>query len=95
MTSYRVDAGEVAALGEGLLDLAGSLALVGDPRPDLWALGPGRAGGALGELLGGWRLARLRAAEDLTALGEAAAAAGGLYLDTESAVARSLAGGPR
>ena len=93
MTTFRVDAGEVAALGAGLLDLAESLALVGDPHPDLWALGPGQAGSALGDLLGGWRLLRLRTVEELTALGEAAVAAGGLYLDTESTVGRSLAGG--
>lgn len=93
MTTYRVDAGEVAALGAALLDLAESLALVGDPEPDLWALGPGQAGTALGELLGGWRLTRLRTAEHLAAMGEAAASAGALYLDTESAVGRSLAGG--
>ncbi len=95
MTTYRVDAGEVAALGEALLDLAEALARVGDPRPDLWALGPGESGTALGELLGGWRLVRLRTAEDLAALGEAAVAAGGLYVDTESAVRRRLVGGAR
>ncbi len=95
MSSYRVDAAEVAALGESLVGLAESLALMGDPEPDLWALGPGASGTALRELLGGWRLARLRAAEELTSLGEAAVAAGGLYLGTESGVRRSLVGGVR
>jgi hypothetical protein len=95
MTTYRVDAAEVAALGESLADLAEALALMGDPEPDLWALGPGSAGAALGELVGGWQLARLRTAEQLALLGEAAVSAGGLYLDTESGVRRSLTGGPR
>jgi hypothetical protein len=95
MTRYRVDAAEVAALGEGLLDLAEALALTGDPEPDLWALGPGGSGPALGDVLGGWRLERLRAAEELTGLGESAAAAGGLYLAADSEVRRRLAGGVR
>jgi hypothetical protein len=95
MTTYRVDAAEVAALGESLVGLAESLALMGDPEPDLWALGPGASGTALRELLGGWRLARLRTAEHLTGLGEAAAAAGGAYLDTDTGVRRSLVGGAR
>ncbi len=95
MSTFRVDAAEVAALGESLAGLAESLALMGDPQPDLWALGPGASGTALGELLGGWRLARLRTAEHLAGLGEAAVAAGGLYLDTDAGVRRSLVGGGR
>jgi hypothetical protein len=95
MSTYRVDAAEVAALGESLVGLAEGLALMGDPEPDLWALGPGESGTVLRELLGGWRLARLRTAEHLTELGEAAVAAGGLYLDTDTGVRRSVVGGAR
>lgn len=93
MTTYRVDAAQVAALGGSLVDLAEALALVGDPEADRWALGPGASGPAVEELLGGWRLTRLRAAEDLTGLGEAAASAGGLYLAAERDVGRRLGGG--
>lgn len=93
MTTIRVDAAEVAALGEGLVDLAESLLLTGDPAADRWALGPGGVGPAVEELLGAWRLARLGLADDLVDLGEAASAAGGLYVDTEAGVGRSLGGG--
>jgi hypothetical protein len=94
MATYRVDPAEVADLGASLVEVAESLALMGDPEPDLWALGPGSSAGALAELLGGWRLARLRTAADLTGLGEAAVGAGGLYVDTDAGVRRRLGGAP-
>jgi hypothetical protein len=93
MTQYRVDGAQVLALGASLAELAESLALAGDPEADRWALGPGESGAAVEELLGGWRLARLRLAEQLTGLGEATVTAGGLYVSTESGVGRELAGG--
>ncbi|MBD3784895.1 MAG: hypothetical protein IE926_18415, partial [Micrococcales bacterium] len=86
MTSYRVDAETVLEVGAGLVDLAEGLATMGDPRADRWAFGPGSSGAAAEELLGGWRLARLRLAEALTVLGESAAQAGGAYLDTDAGV---------
>lgn len=94
MTSYRVDAAAVLAMGAGLVGLGESLALVGDPAADRWALGPGEVGPAVEELLGGWRHARLVLAASLAELGEAAAGAGGLYLDVDAGVSHGLGGGP-
>lgn len=94
MTSYRVDAETVLAVGAGLVDLADGLASMGDPHADAWAFGPGRTGPAVEELLGGWRHARLQLAGALAGLGEAAAEAGGAYLDTETGVSRTVGGGP-
>lgn len=94
MTTYRVDALSVLEVGERLLDLSESLTLMGDPAADRWAFGPGRSGAAVEELLGGWRHARLRVADALTVLGEAAGTAGGAYLDLEAGVSRGLRGGP-
>ncbi|WP_299442225.1 hypothetical protein [uncultured Phycicoccus sp.] len=95
MTTYRVDAETVLATGAALADVAESLALTGDPAADRWALGPGAVGPALEELLGGWRHARLVLAESLAGLADATVDAGGLYLDTEAGLSRSLGGGPR
>ena len=66
---------------------------MGDPAAERWALGPGEAGPAVEELLGGWRHVRLALGESLTGLGDAAVDAGSLYLDTEAGVSRSLFGG--
>ncbi|MGL4174896.1 MAG: hypothetical protein ACRCSN_02375 [Dermatophilaceae bacterium] len=93
MTAIRVDAEGVAELGASLVEIAESLVLMGDSSQDGWALGTGEARGALEELLGGWRRVRLQLGEGLAGLGEAAAAAGGLYLDTEAGVSRGLVGG--
>ncbi|QIM20629.1 hypothetical protein G7075_04810 [Phycicoccus sp. HDW14] len=94
MTSFRVDAEAVLEVGASLVELAEGLAAMGDPHADAWALGPGRSGAALEELLGGWRHARLQLAGSLADLGAAAAEAGGAYLDTDVGVSRSLDGGP-
>ncbi|MBT9254848.1 hypothetical protein KMZ32_02525 [Phycicoccus sp. MAQZ13P-2] len=94
MTTYRVDARTVLQVGEQLVGLAEALTLMGDPAADRWAFGPGRSGAAAEELLGAWRHARLRVADALTVLGEAAGSAGGAYLDTEAGVSRRLGGGP-
>ena len=64
------------------------------PRPTGGRSGPGQCGSAVEELLGGWRRVRLALGGSLTELGEAAVGAGSLYLDTETGVSRSLAGGP-
>ncbi|MBM6400238.1 hypothetical protein [Phycicoccus sonneratiae] len=93
MTSFRVDARTVLEVGAALVDLADGLAAMGDPQADRWALGPGRSGPAVEELLGGWRHARLQLAASLAELGVAAAEAGGAYLDTEAGVSRALDGG--
>ncbi len=94
MTTYRVDAETVLEVGAALLDLAEGLATMGDPHADRWAFGPGRTGGAVEELLGGWRHGRLRLADALTGLGEAAVDAGGAYLDTEAGLSHRIGGGP-
>lgn len=93
MTTIRVDAAEVAELGVALAETGADLLLMGDPATERWALGPGAAGPAVEELLGGWRRARLAVGESLTQLGEAGVEAGALYVDTEAAVSRSLFGG--
>ncbi|MGG5257567.1 hypothetical protein [Phycicoccus avicenniae] len=94
MTSFRVDAETVHEVGAALVELADGLAGMGDPHLDRWAFGTGRSGPAVEELLGGWRHARLQLAEALAGLGEAAADAGGAYLDTEAGVSRRIGGGP-
>jgi len=93
MTTIRVDAAEVAELGVALAETGADLLLMGDPAAERWALGPGAAGPAVEELLGGWRRVRLALGESLTSLGDAAVDAGALYVDTEAGVCRSLFGG--
>ncbi len=93
MTSYRVDAETVLAVGAALVDVADGLAAMGDPHADRWAFGPGATGAAAEELVGGWRHARLRLAEALAVLGESAAEAGAAYVDTDAGVGRALGGG--
>lgn len=95
MTTIRVEAADVLALGDALARAGADLALMGDPGADRWALGPGATGPAVEELLGGWRHTRLALAEALVDLGEGTLAAGGLYVDTETGVTRSLVGGGR
>ena len=94
MTTIRVDAAEVAELGVALAETGGDLLLLGDPAAERWALGPGDAGPALEELVGGWRRARLVLGGALVDLGEAAVDAGAVYVETEAGVSRSLLGGP-
>jgi len=93
MTTIRVDAAEVAELGVALAETGADLLLMGDPGAERWALGPGAAGPAVEELLGGWRRVRLALGGSLAELGDAAVDAGSLYLDTEAGVSRSLFGG--
>ncbi|HYN67242.1 MAG TPA: hypothetical protein VES93_10165 [Ornithinibacter sp.] len=93
MTFIRVDAADVAELGVALAETGADLLLMGDPAAERWALGPGAAGPAVEELLGGWRRVRLALGRSLAELGEAAVDAGSLYLDTEAGVSRSLVGG--
>lgn len=95
MTTVRVDADGVLALGASLAEVAAGLAAMGDPGADRWAVGPGESGPALEELLGGWQRTRLQLAAALADLGDATVGAGGLYVDTEAGVSRSLIGGGR
>ncbi len=93
MTTIRVDASEVAELGVALAEVGADLLLMGDPAAERWALGPGAAGPAVEDLLGGWRRVRLALGRSLAELGAAGVDAGSLYLDTEAGVSRSFAGG--
>jgi hypothetical protein len=93
MTTIRVNAAEVAELGVALAETGADLLDMDNPAAERWALGPGEAGPAVEELLGGWRHVRLALAASLTGLGDAAVDAGSLYLDTEAGVSRSLFGG--
>ncbi len=96
MTTIRVDATEVARLGDALHALAEEVAASGDGSVDRWALGPGRSGAAFEELVGHWRLQRLRLADALAQLGDGARTAGGLYADTEAVIGGRLTlGGDR
>jgi uncharacterized protein YukE len=96
MTTIRVDAAEVSRLGDALHALAEELAASGDGSIDRWALGPGRSATAFEDLVGHWRLHRLRLAQALATLGDGARAAGGLYADTERAIGGRLTiGGDR
>ena len=70
MTTFRVDADQVAALGAGLADLAVALAGQGeDARADSWALGGGEATAAFEVAVGHWRHERLALARALDSLG--------------------------
>jgi hypothetical protein len=93
MSTIRVDAAEVAQLGSALVDTGAGLLLMSDPSAERWALGPGETGPAVEELLGGWRRARLALSRVLVDVGDAAADAGSVYVDTETGVSRSLLGG--
>lgn len=96
MTRIRVDADEIVTLGHQLIALADALSAAGDGSVDRWAFGGDPSGDAFEELVGQWRLHRLRLVASLADLGEAALTAGGVYVDTESALAgRLLTGGPQ
>ena len=70
MTTFRVDADQVAALGAGLADLAVALAGQGeDARADSWALGGGEATAAFEVAVGHWRHERLALARALDSSG--------------------------
>lgn len=94
MPSIKVDAQAIAELGASLSALADELA--GHPDradADRWALGAGESAAVFADLVERWRHARLGLAATLHELGEAAACAGGAYLDTESAIGGRLLGG--
>jgi hypothetical protein len=94
MSRLRIDAAEVAELGVALAETGGDLLSLGDPAAERWALGPGDAGPALEELVGGWRRVRLVLGGALVDLGGTAVDAGAVYVETEAGVSRSLLGGP-
>lgn len=94
MTSIRVDAEAIAALGETLADLGTQLAAAESGRADRWALGPGASAEAFDDLLTHWRRQRLVLSEALAELGEGARGAGAVYVDAERLIGgRFLLGG--
>jgi hypothetical protein len=95
MTAMRVDADDVAALGESLLELSRYLrAYLGQDRAtgaERRAMGKGSAGGALDAVLSDWELRRHELCRHLDELGRLAGTAGAAYVSAEAAVER-LAG---
>lgn len=95
MTAMRVDADDVAALGESLLELSRYLsAYLGKGHATAVegrAMGRGSAGGALDAVLSDWELRRHELCGHLDELGRMARTAGGAYVSAEAAVER-LAG---
>jgi hypothetical protein len=95
MTAMRVDADDVAALGESLLELRRYLsAYLGQDRATragVRAMGRGSAGGALDAVLSDWELRRRELCGHLDELGRLAHTAGAAYVSAEAAVER-LAG---
>ncbi len=87
----RVDADDVAALGESLLQLSHYLSQHRATADQRSAMGRGSAGGALDAVLSDWELRRHEICAHLDRLGESARTAGAAYISTEAAVER-LAG---
>lgn len=95
MTTIRVDAEAVAALGQDLRTLAGVLAaLEATNGAESAAIGHDRVSAALDELLGNWSLMRRGLAEALDDLGAAAESAGHAYLLVEQGITESFGCAP-
>ncbi|HHU11089.1 MAG TPA: hypothetical protein GXZ60_13920 [Intrasporangiaceae bacterium] len=91
MTTIRVDAEAVAALGADLRTLAGVLAaLEATNDAEAAAIGHDRVSGALDELLGNWTLMRRGLAEALDDLGAVAQSAGHAYVLVEQGIVESF-----
>lgn len=96
MTQYRVDASDIAGLGEVMRDLAQTLdSLDGLPRGAGPAYGTGQVASAMDDLLANWTHERLVLARSLAVLGDAANAAGAAYVNSDAAVAAAFSGGGR
>lgn len=93
MTRMHIDAEHIAALGVSLAEVAAQLENAGDGDRDASAFGPGESAQAFDHLMEGWRRQRLVLIEQLGDLSQKAAVAGGAFVETESSVGRSLAGG--
>lgn len=88
-----ISAEDIAALGVSLADVAAQLEQAGDGDKDASAFGPGEAQAAFDHLMEGWRRQRFALIKQLGDLSEKATVAGGAYVETESSLGRSLAGG--
>ncbi|XVX21591.1 hypothetical protein ACQP1U_06920 [Actinomycetota bacterium] len=94
MAIMHISAEAVAALGSELGQLAGGLRHAPEAAAaSSWALGPGESADELASLLGNWRHERLRLAERLDSLGEAARSAGEAYVEVETVQTRRMGGG--
>ncbi|MCE1178577.1 MAG: hypothetical protein LWW86_06040 [Micrococcales bacterium] len=94
MAIMHISADAVAALGAELGALAGGLLAAPEAAAaDSWALGHGESADELVALLGNWRHERLRLAERLDSLGQAARSAGEAYVEVESVQTRRMSGG--
>lgn len=89
----HIEAEHIAALGVSLADVAVQLENAGDGDKDSSAFGSGESPHAFDHLMEGWRRQRLILIEQLGDLSQKAVAAGGAFVDTETSVGRSLAGG--
>ena len=89
----HIDAEHIAALGVSLADVAVQLENAGDGDKDSSAFGSGESPHAFDHLMEGWRRQRLVLIQQLDALSQVAVTAGGAYVETETSVGRSLAGG--
>lgn len=88
MTAMRVDAEEVAALGDSLLELSRYLGQGQTTAVAGRAMGRGSAGGALDAVLSGWELRRHELSRHLGELGRLARTAGAGYVWAEAALER-------
>jgi hypothetical protein len=95
MSTIRVSAEEVAALGRAVAEVAASVGSMPDEvRASSWAGGPGATAGALQDLVGNWEHERHVLARGLDELARAALAAGAGYAALEVEATRLLGGGP-
>lgn len=92
MTALRVDPEVVTDLGISLLVMAEEVSHGDDAGLVRHLLGGPASGAALDDLLGNWRRERLLLARSLYDLGDAAVAAGGVYVETEVSITATLGG---
>lgn len=94
MTTMRVSAQEVAALGVAVADVALFVATTPDViRATRWASGPGETGDALEDLVGNWEHQRHVLGRGLDGLARAALEAGEGYARVEARAGRLVGGG--
>lgn len=96
MTTLRIDAEAIQALGTDLATLAEALETLGElDRASTRDLGHNTVSAALDELLGNWSLMRGQLARALDDLGAVAGEAGAAYLSAEAGIVDSLGCTPR
>jgi hypothetical protein len=94
MPEIEVSAEQVARLGDAVGEDSAFLGAVGQvSRLEPWALGPGRSGAALTEVLANWERDRILLGHRLDELAVAAQAAGAAYVQVEIDLAEDLGAG--